>query len=145
MDLSVADLDAGGEAVDDEAACFGLKEGEELGVGAEIGWGAVDGCGELSCERMRSGKELAGRVAEDEDGRGAEDLLSERGIGEEGSSGGFKERGLSGETFFRGQSCRGLERGSMLDGLAEVSCDAFGEERRRSSRCGQGAQLREEF
>lgn len=38
MYLSVADLDAGGEAVDDEAACFGLKDGKELGVGTEIGW-----------------------------------------------------------------------------------------------------------
>ena len=108
MDLSMADLDAGGEAVDDEAACFGLKDGEELGVGTEIGRGAVDRCGELSCEGVRGGKELAERVAEDEDGRGAEDLLGERGIGEEGSSGGFKERGLSGETFFRGEPGRGL-------------------------------------
>lgn len=88
-------------------------------------------CGELPCEGVCGSGELAGRVgigvAENKEGCGAEDLLREGGIGEQGSGCGFPECMFGRETACARKSGGGLERGAVPDGLAEVAGDAFAE------------------
>ena len=58
MHHGVRDFHAGGEAIEDEAADFGLQYGDEFGVVAEVVFGSEDGCCEVPGQRACGGEHL---------------------------------------------------------------------------------------
>ena len=93
MHDGVRDFDAGGEAVDDDAAGDGLEAGDERGVLAEFGIGAVDGRGEVAVEGAEDGVDLALIGAPDDERARSEDFFLQGSVGDEGLGFGREERG----------------------------------------------------
>jgi len=76
-------LDAGGEAVEDEAAGFALKDGDQIALGSQVGVGAEEGCGQVAVESF-GGAQVAGcGGAVDEQRVGPEDFFGELRLLEE--------------------------------------------------------------
>ena len=75
MHHGVADFDAGGETVDDDAAGAALEQRKKRAGERGVLLGEMEGCGQLAIEILGDGDELFGAGAFDEQGRGAEDFL----------------------------------------------------------------------
>ena len=120
MHDGVRDFDAGGETVDDDAAGDGLEAGDERGVQAEFGIGAMDGRGEVAVQGAEDGVDFARIGAPDDERARPEDFFLEGGVGDEGLGLGREERGDGAVGL-----AAGLALGDHLDaGLGGTGRDA---------------------
>ena len=121
MHDGVRDFDAGGEAVDDDAAGDGFEAGDERRVLAEFGIGAVDGRGEVAVQGAEDGVDFTRIGAPDDERARAEDFFLQRSIGDEGLGFGGEERGDGAVGL-----AAGLALGDHLDAsLGGAGRDAF--------------------
>ena len=130
-----ADFDAGGKAVDEDAAGDALEGGEERLRGGEVGGVAVDSRGELAFERGGAGGELVGGVGDHDEREGAEGFRGEHGMCEEIFCGGGGDAGLglgaggAGGGGAGGEDLHAGSRGDCGAVLEEGLADAAGEHR----------------
>ena len=62
MNHRVGDFDAGGPAVEDDSADFGLEDVDEVGPFLKVGGRAVDGGGEVAVKIVGGGEDFFARL-----------------------------------------------------------------------------------
>ena len=102
VDHRVADLDAGGPAVEEDAAGLAFEDRQELCGVVVVGLVGVDGRGELAFDVLGDRLHVGGVLAADDEAGGAEDLrLQALGL-EEGGGVGGEQGGAAGGLVLAG-------------------------------------------
>ena len=133
VDHGVGDLNAGGESIDDDAACFLLENLDELAVEGEVVLIAEYCCGEVAVKRARGAEIVGCGFAVDEKRVRTKYLFRKLRLREELVEADGEKLGVGGEAAggFKGDGgcCKGNVMGAIGSGAAVGLRNARGEER----------------